>query len=260
MSTKKTKNPERLVGKAAIEAANKKSMKQPNSGEYINSIMTFNYMPGALYQIYCAPLSVTDVQFQNNEHIVAVGAGDTLRWQVSKTYSGIGASRQEHLLVKPIDEGLTNSIVVTTDMRTYHLMLHSTTKTYMASVTWRYPDSEGSMLASFDDDFDGEDVLDVASSIDVNKLRFNYQVKLMKGPKPDWYPLMVFNDGKKTYIKFLGSAQESPALFVGDNVKNSQLVNYRVQGNYYVVDRVFYYALLRGGPNSQTIVQISVRK
>ena len=260
MPVKSQKQPARLVGKEAIESANQKAMKQPTSGEYINSIMTFDYMPGALYQIYCAPLSVTDVQFQNNEHIVAVGAGDTLRWQVSKTYSGIGANRQEHLLIKPIDEELTNSLVVTTDLRTYHLMLHSTPKTYMASVTWRYPDSdEGSMITNFDNNQDDSEI-DIASSIDVNNLRFNYQVKLMKGSQPDWYPRMVFHDNKKTYIKFSPNMQESPTLFVGDNIKTNQLVNYRVQGNYYVVDSIFYYAQLRGGPKNQTVIQISMKK
>ena len=259
MTTKPNKESERLVGKDAIEAANKKATKQPTSGEYINSIMTFDYMPGALYQIYCAPLRVTDIQFQNNEQIIAVGAGDTLRWQVSKTYSGVGANKQEHLFVKPIDEELINSVVVTTNLRTYHLMLNSTSKTYMASVTWRYPDSEeDGILTHFDNSQDDE--VDIHNSIDVNNLRFNYQVKLVKGSMPDWYPRMVFHDNKKTYIKFSAAMQETPTLFIGDNVKNNQLVNYRVQGNYYIVDSVFYYAQLRGGPNNRTIVQISMRK
>ncbi|EKE01519.1 MAG: hypothetical protein ACD_21C00109G0002 [uncultured bacterium] len=258
MSKKSSKKSQRLVGEAAIDAANKKAIKQPNSGEYINSIMTFDYMSGALYQIYSAPLSVTDIQFQNNEHIVAVGAGDTLRWQVSKTYSGVGANRQEHLLVKPVDEGLANSLVVTTDMRTYHLMLHSTAKTYMASVTWRYPDGDGGILTNLNDgQFEGES--DPTSAIDVNNLRFNYTVKLLKGSQPDWYPRMVFNDGKKTYIKFSGQMQESPTLLVGTG-KNNQIVNYRVQGNYYVVDNVIYYAQLYGGPANKTVVQISPKR
>lgn len=253
MSIKKTKST-RLIGEAAIEEANKKSIKQPNSGEYINSIMTFNYMPGALYQIYAAPLSVTDVQFQNNEHIVAVGAGDTVRWQVSKTYSGIGANRQEHLLVKPYDEGLTNSLVVTTDLRTYHIMLHSTPKTYMASVTWRYPDSEG-IVTQFDEDSEG--ISDITQGVDIGRLSFNYEIKLLKKPQPDWYPRIVFNDGSKTYIKLPNQIQDAPTLLVGD-AKHNEIVNYRVQGNYYIVDNIFSQALLYGGGKS--LVQITMKK
>lgn len=256
MPLKETNKSKRLEGEEAIEAANKKSIKQPNSGEYINSIMTFDYMPGALYQIYAAPLKVTDIQFQNNEHIVAVGAGDSLRWIVSKTYSGIGASRQEHLLVKPVDENLTNNLVVTTDRRTYHLMLHAKSKTYMASVTWRYPDSEG-LVTKFDEENDAEDsVPNLENSVDLNRLSFNYQIKLVKGSQPDWYPRMVFNDGSKTYIKFSAKTQDIPTLFIGTK-KNVEITNYRVQGNYYIIDKIFNQALLRSGA---TIVQITMKQ
>ena len=257
--SKKAKKTERLVGEAAINAANKKAIKQPNSGEYINSIMTFDYMSGALYQIYCAPLSVTDIQFQSNEHIIAVGAGDTTRWVVTKVSSGIGASKQEHLFVKPHDEELTNSLVVTTDMRTYHLMLHSTSKTYMASVAWRYSDGEGGgMLTAFDDDLSEGTTSDVANTIDLNHLRFNYTVKKIKGSQPDWYPKMVFNDGSKTYIKFPSNMQEVPNLLIGTGGKTDQVVNYRVQGDYYIIDSVIYWAQLRSGQEKNTIiVQIS---
>jgi P-type conjugative transfer protein TrbG len=257
--SKTAKKSERLTGEAAINAANKKAMKQPNSGEYINSIMTFDYMEGALYQVYCAPLSVTDIQFQNNEHIVAVGAGDTTRWVVTKASSGIGASKREHLFVKPFDEELTNSLVITTDMRTYHLMLHSTSKTYMASVAWRYQDSEGGMLTAFDDNL-SDSGGDVANTIDVSRLKFNYLVKKIKGSKPDWFPKMVFNDGSKTYIKFPNNMQEAPNLFIGTGGKTNQVVNYRVQGDYYVVDNVIYWAQLCNGSDNSTVVQISPKK
>lgn len=249
----------RLVGVDAIRAANRKAIRQPNSGEYINSIMTFDYMPGVLYQIYAAPLSVTDITFQNNEHLVAVGAGDTLRWQVSKTYSGLGANRQEHLLVKPIDECLTNSLVVTTDMRTYHLMLHSTAKTYMASVAWRYPDDDG-LLQNVGEAQSFSDCSCASSQLDLNHLDGNYKIDLLQGPRPDWYPRAVFNDGNKTYIQFPQHMQEAPTLFIGNDVKTDQLVNYRVQGNYYVVDSLFPLAQLRGGvPGCVMVVQISYK-
>lgn len=251
----KRRCPKRLVGVAAIRAANKKSIRQPNSGEYINSIMTFDYMPGALYQIYTAPLNVTDIQFQNNEHLVAVGAGDTMRWQVSKTYSGAGGTRQEHLLIKPIDEGLTNGLVVTTDVRTYHLMLHSTCGTYMASVAWRYPDDDG-ILQNINDAPSYGSTGDSISSLDINRIDCNYKIELVKGPRPDWMPKAVFNDGNKTYIQF-PNMQNAPTLLIGNDVKTDQLVNYRVEGNYYIVDSLFPQAQLRSTECNGIIVQIT---
>lgn len=129
-------------------------------------------------------------------------------------------------------------------------------KTYMASVAWRYPDSEG-LVTKFDDSSDGID--SITNSVNVDQLNFNYQVKLIKGKQPDWYPRMIFNDGQKTYIKFSSQAQEAPTLFIGDS-KNGRIVNYRVQGNYYVVDNIVDQAQLRGGLNNQTVIQIGMKK
>ena len=253
----KTKH-RRLSGVAAINAANKKAKREPNSNEYINSIMTYDYMPGALYQVYCAPLSVTDIQFQPGENVISVAAGDTLRWEVSKTYSGEGVSRREHILIKPTDNGLQNGLVVTTSKRTYHLMLHATSRTYMASVQWRYSDSPA---GSFVKNFSNPNSVSTASSgpqgLNLNELDFNYNVEVVNGYQPAWLPIMVFNDGQKTYIEFPKNIQDSPTLFIGDNPSNDQAVNYRVEGNYYVVDQVIGKAQLRTGQQYQTIVQLS---
>lgn len=257
-SVKKTRT---LTGIAAVNAANQKAQLAPSSSQYINAIMNFNYVEGALYQIYCAPLYVTDIQFQQNEHIVSTAAGDTLRWQVSRTYSGEGNSRCEHLLVKPIEEGLTNTLVVTTDQRTYHLWLHSTSRTYMASVQWRYPDTDN-FVKNFDSSsyrgFGSALPSSLGRNVDINQLDFNYDVQLVSGSQvPNWMPKMVFNDGRKTYVQFPKNMQEAPTLFVGTSVGNGRVVNYRVDGDYYIVDGVITQAQLRLGQLQQVVVQIT---
>jgi type IV secretion system protein VirB9 len=248
-----------LKGAAAVQAANKKALSRPTSSGYINSIMTFDYMPGALYQIYCAPLSVTDIQFQNGEHIISVAAGDTLRWQVSKTYSGIGPNRSEHLVIKPISRSLINSLVITTDRRTYHLLLRSTIRTYMASVKWQYPGENGDFVQTFADQTQANttQASTVPQGVNVNQLDFNYNIKVVKGPTPDWMPKMVFNNGHKIYIQFSSHMQEAPTLFVGNDPKNDRIINYRVVGNYYIIDGLFGQAQLRLGQKYPIIVQIS---
>lgn len=238
--------PKKRVGVAAVNYANMHAIRQPSSNGYINSIMTFDFVDGALYQIYCAPMNVTDIEFQTGEHLISVAAGDTIRWQVSKTFSGGGANRHEHLLIKPNDEGLTNSLVITTDQRAYHILLHSTSRTYMPSVKWHYPETD--MVQNFD--YAGANTIsNVGQGIDVNHLDFSYKLKLV-GPRPEWFPIMVFNDGNKTYIELPKKIQEAPTLFVG---KSGRIVNYRMMGNYYVVDSLFPQALLRAG---QSVVKI----
>lgn len=238
-----------LQGEAAIRSANQTAMQQPNSNEYVNAIMTFAYEPGALYQIYSAPLNITDLQFQAGEKIVSVAAGDTLRWQVSKTYSGGGSDKVEHIVLKPSSAGISNSLVVTTDRRTYHLALHATRNTAMASVRWQYP-GDGDLVQ----EFSPSQAAAADLAIDVNHLDTHYRIDLDKGRQPSWYPKTVFNDGKKTYIQFNNGQDQLPTLFVGSN--QPELVNYRVVGNYFVVDRVIQDAQLRAGSEHPTIVTI----
>lgn len=241
-----------LSGLKAVEAANRRAIRQPLYSRYINAIMTYAYMPGALYQIYCAPLNVTDLQFEANEHIISVAAGDTLRWQVSRTFSGAEEGQYEHLLIKPIDSDLSNSLVVTTDMRTYHLQLHSTDSAYMASVKWAYPQSQD-FVTRYQPAPSNRFGL---PGLQLDKLDFDYEAYLLAGKKPSWMPWMTFNDGKKTYIQFPPNMQEAPALFVGKDAVHAQVVNYRTQGDYYIIDQVVKSIILRQGQSDPTVIQI----
>lgn len=245
--------PKTLQGEAAIRAANKSARQQPSSAYYVNAIMTFMYQPGALYQVYSAPLTVTDLQFQSGEKIVSVAAGDTLRWQLSKTYSGSGSDKAEHIVLKPITSGLVNSLVVTTDRRTYHISLQSTQQTGMASVKWQYP-GDSDLVQSLDSNVTASAASDL--SIDVAHIDTNYTVRVTRGSTPAWMPTTVFNDGKKTYIQFAGQSGQLPTLFVGTEAA-PQVVNYRVVGNYFVVDSVVQAAQLRQGQDQPIVVQIS---
>lgn len=117
-----------------IGAANAAAKIEPTKAGYINAIQVYPYTQGALYQLYAAVNQVTDVALEGGEKLVSVSAGDTVRWVVGDTTSGDGKDAQVHILVKPIAPDLTTNLVITTDRRTYHLELHATEKTYMASV------------------------------------------------------------------------------------------------------------------------------
>ena len=71
-----------------------------------------------------------------------VAAGDTVRWIVGDTESGAGPTKKIHILVKPTRPDRTTNLVINTDRRTYLMELRSTEKTYMASVSWQYPEDQ----------------------------------------------------------------------------------------------------------------------
>jgi type IV secretion system protein VirB9 len=185
---------------------------------------------------------------------VSFSSGDTLRWVVGDTTSGEGAGARVHLLIKPVHAGLQTNGLITTDRRFYHLELHSTDKTYMASVSWSYPAGQ---LIGLRGNGNAEAISAKAISspnIDLSRLNFRYRIE---GDAP-WRPKQVFDDGSKVYIQFPSgiTTSEAPPLFVIGPDAKPALVNYRVNGATYIVDRLFAAAELRLGTAPQRIVRI----
>lgn len=243
--------------KARIAQANEAARMQPVRNGFINAVQVYPFVVGALYQVYAAPGQVTDIALQPGEQLVGAGpvaAGDTVRWIVGDTLSGTGQTSQVHILVKPTRPDLQTNLVINTNLRTYHMELRSTEKTYMASVSWQYPQDQ--LIALRRQNQQAALTQPVASGVDISKLNFRYQIE---GDSAPWRPLRAFDDGDKVYIEFpAGIGQgEMPPLFVIGPSGNSELVNYRARQNYYVVDRLFAAAELRlGDKDSEKRVRI----
>src|SRR3546814_18984857 len=81
------------------------------------------------------------------------------------------------------------------------------------------------------------------------------------GDRAPWRPLHAFDDGRQVFIEFpkgIGQGELPPLFVVGSEGDTSELVNYRVRGNYVVVDRLFAAAELRfGSGKNQKRVRIT---
>ena len=252
----KTATPEAKDPKERIAKANDAARIQPTRHGYLNAVQVYPFADGALYQVYAAPGEVTDIALQAGEQLVGSGpvaAGDTVRWVIGDTESGAGASKRIHILAKPTRPDLVTNLVINTDRRTYLLELRSTEKTYMASVSWQYPQDQ--LIALRQQAEAAEAAAPIDSGIDIGKLRFRYAID---GDNPPWRPTQVFDDGAKVYIEFAhGIAQgEMPPLFVIGSDGGTELVNYRARQNYYIVDRLFAAAELRLGGDGALKVRI----
>jgi len=245
----------------AVDYANQHALVDAKSSDFFNSMMTYNYMPGAMYVIYAAPLHITDVMFAPGEKIISEAAGDTLRWQIAQTYSGQGDTLRQHLLIKPNQAGLSNSMVVTTNHHVYHIVLKSTQHTYMVAVQWQYP-SNMIQISNQPQDSSGSSASTTAGyQIDLNKVDFSYKFGMVQGSRPTWYPVRVFNDGRQTFIEFPKNFynDNTPILYVADNDgKYGTMVNWRLKGRYMIIDQVIKKARLETGvaKTGKTIVQI----
>jgi type IV secretion system protein TrbG len=241
---------------ARVDQANGAARVQPTRAGYINAIQVYPYSDGALYQVYAAPGEITDIALEPGEQLVGSGpvaAGDTVRWIIGDTQSGTGAAKRVHILLKPTRPDLITNLIIDTDRRTYHLELRSDDKTYMAAVSWLY--AEDQLIALRQQNAAAEAATPIATGIDINALNFRYRIE---GNDPAWRPLRAFDDGRRVFIEFRSgiSQGEMPPLWVIGAQGGAELVNYRVQGNHMIVDRLFAAAELRLGGDPQQKVRI----
>jgi type IV secretion system protein VirB9 len=246
--------PEPVDARERVAQANEDARVAPTREGYLNAIQVWPYSDGALYQVYTSPGRVTDIMLQEGEELVAVSAGDTVRWIVGDTTSASGPAQRVHVLVKPVRANLKTNLVITTNRRIYLLELTATERTWMASVSWDYPRDRLTALRA--QAKAAEAATPVAQGVTLERLAFRYEIT---GDAPPWRPLRAFDDGERVYIQFPpGIAQgELPPLFVIAAAGDAELVNYRYSAPYYVVDRLFGAAELRLGGDKAQIVRIS---
>lgn len=205
--------------------------------------------------VVCAVLQVCDVELQPGEQVNNLNVGDP-RFTVEPSISGVGAGEVQHLIIKPLDVGLDTSLVVTTNRRTYHIRLRSHRTEFMPRVGFTYTEDA---VAKWDAIRTREVKEKQERTIPktgeyLGDLSFNYEVT----GSAAWKPVRVYNDGTKTILQMptAMSQTEAPTLLVvrkdGGLFTDDEtvMVNYRVQGDRYIVDTIFDKAILIAGVGS----------
>lgn len=243
----------RASGEKSVNDANAAARMEPLKSAYLNAIQVYPFSPGALYQVYTSPGRITDIALEPGEQLRDVSSPDTVRWIIGDTESGEGSHRATHIAVKPTKTGLKSNLAIYTSRRTYFVELTSTPETWMASVAWEYPQERLEALRAAN--HEREVAQPLAESVPLDHLQFRYEIS---GDSPPWRPLRAFDDGAHVYIQFPETIAQSdmPPLFILGASGDGELVNYRVRGPYYIVDRLFAGAELRLGAKKAQIVRI----
>ena len=199
-----------------------------------DSTMVFSYSPSQLYKIYCKLNYLTDIVLKEGEQITYVGGGDTGKWMLdASTVEGT-----PHIYLKPIAKGAKTNIIINTTHHTYQVLC-SEGDWYNPIIKWSYG-SENIMKSIASQKALDRTVSGVVQSPE--NLSFDYRIR----GDASWKPEHVFDDGRKTYIRFSKSFKKLPVLFVKEKGhKEAMLVNYHVKANTLVVERTFYEAELR---------------
>lgn len=202
--------------------------------------------------LYCKPLRVCDIQLEAGEGVLHIALGDSERWIAAKMESGPEAGRRAHVVVKPTEFDLSTNLVITTDRRVYHLGLISAQEEgggYFRSVRFYYPQETvqrwAEAAAAAREGARKEREREVARLPLVSPERLNFAYRI-SGDRVPWRPVQAFDDGTRVFIQMPGamSATEAPALLVLGGGDDPALVNYRLRGRYYVVDKLFTEAVL----------------
>jgi P-type conjugative transfer protein TrbG len=224
-----------------------------------------NYMFGAsVPSVVCSPLYVCNIELQPGEVVNNITSGDSVRWLITPSIVGSGANAQTIVSVKPTDAGLRTNLTIATTKRLYDITLVSNTYAHTDEITFTYPEEVQARWQQYQQQAQQNAInTTTANGTNLASLDFKYA---LAGDNPAWRPLRVYSDGVKTYIQFPRSmlSGDAPTLVTLDrdgswfSSPTKEIVNYRVEGDTYVVDRVLdRAALLSGVGGSQQEVEIT---
>jgi len=222
---------------------------------------------GGLPIVVCAPLHVCILELEPGEKIAGEPhIGDSIRWEISPSSSGSGPDATPLIIIKPRIAGLDTTMVVPTDRRAYYVRLESKPNEYVARVAFSYPEDSKQKWQEYlvkqreaerEEKAAAERVAELPNTA-IENMYWNYEIK---GGDISTRPVHVMDDGAKTYIQMPVETihRELPVLVVqGPN--GSEMVNYRVKDNMYIVDRLFDRAALLLGSGKHQIKVELIRK
>lgn len=168
----------------------------------------------------------SSIIFGEDETIETLSMGDSVPWQM--------VPNGNRLFLKPIDQDATTNLTLITNKRVYYFELYAKEAQdinedgLMFAVKFLYADDEdpvSTALASTTSS--GPDLTD--------KSLYNFDYT-MSGPDII-SPVKIFDDGRFTYFEFKDKSAPIPAIFYvrADN-STEGIINYRVVGNYVVVE------------------------
>lgn len=213
---------------------------------FIGGTMFYDYNEHKQFPVVCKVLGLTVIQLENNEVPIGVPfLSDTVRWEITgDVWRTVDGLQVQLVMLKPLEAGLTTNMVLVTNMRIYQFVLTSTRDSYMPMVRFRYPFSHMKFITA-------ETIREEEAKSRTEKegyyLSYNYRITggwfLSGWFKPDWMPDEAWDDGHKTYIKLpRGVLQmDYPTVFE----ENTFIVNYRVQENVMILDKLIKKVTLR---------------
>jgi type IV secretory pathway VirB9-like protein len=209
-----------------IERAMHRARRNPAPALFSRGTLWYTFeQPSPIYRLDAAFFAFSLIVLAPGEHLYYVDMADTKRWIKDETVMGEGEERRTVVLIKPTGEtAKKTSIVVTTSLGMYYLEAFAHQTTYVPAIAWKH----------------AARVVALKSPPPPSTTR--YAMRVMTTPAPAWVPTAAWDNGAKTFIRAADALQvtDVPALYVlpADADAEPQLVNYRLKGTLYVIDRL----------------------
>lgn len=210
----------------------------PAKGVIDARVRTTEFRPDEVYRLHGFAGYQIDLEFQEGEHFVGLGAGDI------EALSFVGESN--HLFLKPRAANVATNLTVLTNRREYRFD-YTSLATRPAGDD---PDVVYALRFTYPPDLRQE-----ASAAEAAQLEAGLRDAALERPQniDYWYcgspslkPTQASDDGVHTRLRFAAQA-ELPAVFVRNEDGSESLLNFSMDGGDVVIHRVAHRFILRRG-------------
>jgi type IV secretion system protein VirB9 len=212
------------------------ALREPKPQSIDSRLQVVVYNPNDIFKFTGFYGYQASIEFEDSEIIESISMGDSVAWQVVP--SG------KRLFLKPIEPNATTNMTLLTNKREYHFELHAkeaidiNDPEMIFKLKFVYPDSNTTLNL-----LNSRSEQPIAALDNPENLNFNYTIS----GEDSIAPIKIFDDGEFTYFEFRDKNAEIPAFFLVDSRGKEALINYRVNGNYIIVERVASSFTLRNG-------------
>lgn len=207
----------------------------PTPGSADTRIRSTPYDPTQVYRIEGRVGYEIDIQFEDEETFVGLGAGDLQALSF--------VAQGSHLFIKPRAPHVSTNLTVLTTRRAYHFdyiaMDASGSPNELYALRFVYPSSPAAV-----------DQLLKSSPGASRNLDYWYC------GSPDLKPVYAADDGVRTWLRFAARA-ELPAVFVRNDDGTESLLNFNIENGDVVVHRIARRFIVRRGKLTGCIVNAS---
>ncbi|PLU74937.1 conjugal transfer protein TrbG, partial [Sinorhizobium medicae] len=207
----------------------------PRPGSLDSRVTSVVYQSNNVVKVSATYGISTMLIFDEDEKFETISLGDTDSWQVAPSEKG------NILFVKPIAKNVATNMNVVTSKRIYFLELNdhaSSDGKQVFGIRFVYPEKD--LNAALRKEAEYRAAYPNVSNVDKANVNIDYSFS----GDPALRPLVIFDDGKKTFFKF---GSRVPAIFAVQADFSETLRNFRKEGEYIVVDGVATQYTLREG-------------